>query len=730
MSEIKFVYSITPDPYPILVSNTIDLNVTITNPNTYSVPIDHITIVIPTGEDVGADLSQADLPSPTYTNPNWNLKIEQDGSTIIITPKTGTTGLDGGATLVFSLDGIVVNATPGNVQIAIQEFYPEAVSPPPHHSDVDTTQELTKRAANFPVTRFWVEPPVLYNLDQPVTLKWTCGEQEKAYTYSVHPVGELPTDCENDVNKCKSCADGKFGVTFQNVNQTTTYALYVLEPTPDGHRAVVDEYTLNTTVKVETPYFTPNSSQTLYFHGYCMLRWLAFNAVENTCKVMLDAQTVITDKAPVDTYERGYLIPLLNYNPGTMSHQLAVTAYGHTDDEQETRGCLSFLKPAKAGAMMAQPASGPATATFPFPNFVVNPSPAFVTGISAPGNMDISLDVNNPLAFVQNYDNNNVTVIDVVNHSVKATIAVGSGNDRHSGIGVTPDNKFVLVTNSASNNVSLIDIPTLKVTGNPISTCTNPTDVIPTFAADKQTVLALVMGGDGKTVTLLNITTSSKVTDVTLDYAIDGITTTPDGKYALVGHRQDNCMTVIDITNPSAPAKTVVKNVPSPGSFTIAFHKTTGINYALVVDSGNASKSITVVDVNNKKVIGPVTVGPGPSDVVATPDGTLALVANFGGGSGNTVSVLDVSDPLKPQITQTITVGTGVVSNVLTYDGALAIVAFKDATSTVTLIDVANLTTTNFNVGSAYRFVGRPIISPNDRFALVADRDNNRVLVL
>ncbi len=735
MSEVRLVYSIVPDPYPILVSTSIDLNVTITNPYTSEVPIDHITIVIPTGENVGADLSQSDLPSPSYTNPDWDITVEEDGSTITITPQEGTTGLGGGATITFALNSITVNATSGNVQISIQEIYSSDSK-----SYVDKTHELTKRAADFPVTKFWADPPVLYNLDQPVTLKWECSAYGENYFYSVQPVGIPPTDCENDVNKCHSCADGNTGVTFQDVNQTTTYALYVLKANAEGNRSV--EYTLNATVKVETPSFSDNSYQDLYFHGYCMLHWLAFNAVEDECKVMMDNQTVITKTAPVDTYEQGYLIPLLSYNPGTTSHQLTVTAYGQTDDtdddddqQPQPRGCLAALLDAvKPGsqqqAVTASDTSGPAVATHSFSNFIVNPSPNFITGISAPGNMDITLDENNPLVFVQNYDSNNVTVLDVATHSIKTNIAVGSSSDRHSGIGVTPDNKSVLVTNSASNNVQSIDIATLKVAGNPIPVGANPNGIVPMLAADKQTVLALVTSGDSNIVTVINVTASTTA-NVTLDYAIGGITTTPDGKYALVGHRDDNCMTVIDITDPSKPTKTVITGVTSPGSFTITLDSTTGINYAFVVNSANGSNSITVVDVNNNKVVGSITVGSGPTDVVATPDGTLALVANFDDNKGNTVSVLDISDPLNPQVTKTITLDTtGVVSNVLTYDGALAIVAYSGSTQTVTLIDVANLTTTSFDVGSAYRFVGRPLISPNDRYALVADRDNNRVLVL
>jgi YVTN family beta-propeller protein len=56
---------------------------------------------------------------------------------------------------------------------------------------------------------------------------------------------------------------------------------------------------------------------------------------------------------------------------------------------------------------------------------------------------------------------NNVSVIDIVNNKVIATVNVGL---QPIGVAITPDGTKVCVTNSGSNSVSIIDTATNKVT--------------------------------------------------------------------------------------------------------------------------------------------------------------------------------------------------------------------------------------------------------------------------
>ena len=64
-------------------------------------------------------------------------------------------------------------------------------------------------------------------------------------------------------------------------------------------------------------------------------------------------------------------------------------------------------------------------------------------------------------AYITNYDDQTVSVIDTVTNTVTDTVPVG--RDPY-GIAVSPDGTKAYVTNQAINTVSIIDIPTKKVT--------------------------------------------------------------------------------------------------------------------------------------------------------------------------------------------------------------------------------------------------------------------------
>ena len=66
-----------------------------------------------------------------------------------------------------------------------------------------------------------------------------------------------------------------------------------------------------------------------------------------------------------------------------------------------------------------------------------------------------------PFAYITNSGSNNVSVIDTSTDTVTATVPVG---DYPYGVAVNPDGTKVYVTNSLSNNVSVIDTATNNVT--------------------------------------------------------------------------------------------------------------------------------------------------------------------------------------------------------------------------------------------------------------------------
>src|SRR5205823_4759254 len=68
---------------------------------------------------------------------------------------------------------------------------------------------------------------------------------------------------------------------------------------------------------------------------------------------------------------------------------------------------------------------------------------------------------NYPCAYVANYGDNAVSVINATTNIVIASVPVGSSPE---GLAITPDNSSVYVANTLDNSVSVIDTRTSKVT--------------------------------------------------------------------------------------------------------------------------------------------------------------------------------------------------------------------------------------------------------------------------
>ena len=79
----------------------------------------------------------------------------------------------------------------------------------------------------------------------------------------------------------------------------------------------------------------------------------------------------------------------------------------------------------------------------------------------------------------------------------------------------------------------------------------------------------------------------------------------------------------------------------SIGKYTIVIGQTNGVLVAL----NKAEASMAIIDPATMKVTAKVAVGNGPHEVVLSPDGKTAYVANYGDGPnpGNSISVIDIA---------------------------------------------------------------------------------------
>ncbi|MCH9802114.1 MAG: YncE family protein, partial [Actinomycetia bacterium] len=136
--------------------------------------------------------------------------------------------------------------------------------------------------------------------------------------------------------------------------------------------------------------------------------------------------------------------------PSTMVDWLSV----YTEVGMVLRGSRFYLAAVLVGALLI--AGLPAALAAPT-----------VTATIAVGNnpAGVAITPDGSTAYVTNFENSNVSVIDTATNTVTTTIAVG---DEPAGVAITPDGSTAYVPNFENNNVSVIDTATNTV-GNTIA---------------------------------------------------------------------------------------------------------------------------------------------------------------------------------------------------------------------------------------------------------------------
>jgi YVTN family beta-propeller protein len=199
-----------------------------------------------------------------------------------------------------------------------------------------------------------------------------------------------------------------------------------------------------------------------------------------------------------------------------------------------------------------------------------------------------------PKAYVGNFKDNTVSVIDTAAGAVVATVPVVTGPH---GMGVTPDGRRVFVSGDGSSGVSVIDTATDRV--------------IKTIEV-------------GKTP--------------------HGIAVTPDGKMVLVGVYGDNRVAFIDTAS-----NTVVATVPVPSPHTIAIRPDGKTAYVASQEPGKFA--LVVVDLASRSVVRAVALAAAPRDPEFSFDGK-ALYFTLAG-----VNAIEVLDPMTDKIVAEVPTG-------------------------------------------------------------------------
>ena len=178
---------------------------------------------------------------------------------------------------------------------------------------------------------------------------------------------------------------------------------------------------------------------------------------------------------------------------------------------------------------------------------------------------------------------NTVSVISTSTNTVVKTISVPC---YPLGIAITPNGAYAYVTNYKNNTVTIIDTFNNKIVGSPIAVGTEPVDV----AITPNGLFAYVSNFANNTVSVINTFINSIVATVSLGIHPSSIEITADGKYAYVTSITENKVVTIDT------ATNTVYVVPIPvgtGSFGIAISSTLPVIFV----SNSCDDTVTVISI-------------------------------------------------------------------------------------------------------------------------------------
>lgn len=291
-------------------------------------------------------------------------------------------------------------------------------------------------------------------------------------------------------------------------------------------------------------------------------------------------------------------------------------------------------------------------------------------------------------AYISDYINNTVWVIDVPNFAFLSPINVG---DAPFGVCVHPDGSRVYVANTVSNTVSVINTATNTVTA------TIPVGVGPSGVCVSRdgTRVYVANSADG-TVSVIDAATNAVLTTIGVGLSPWGIAVSPDGSRVYVANSQSHTVSVI---NTATNAVSNIGTGLSPNG--VAVTPDGSRVYVTNLGSGNGSGHVTVINTATNSVLPPVIVGNNPTGISIAPDGSRVYVSNYG---SNTISVISTSTNT---VMATSNIGTTPYGNCVTPDGISLFVTRYDQGTVSRMSTATNASTGFFNMpGSGPRAFG------------------------
>ncbi len=246
---------------------------------------------------------------------------------------------------------------------------------------------------------------------------------------------------------------------------------------------------------------------------------------------------------------------------------------------------------------------------------------AMVTGASVgTGGSPSGVAVSGGKAYVTNQAAGTMTVINLADNTVLATVPVGASP---TAVVVNSAGTRAYITNSTAGTVRVIDttnntlVKTITVGANPNSMALTPDG----------SRLFVTNGGAG-TVTKINTSTNVvTVAAIAVGTAPSSVAVSPDGKFAYVANTAGDSVSVITVAT-NAVSKTIAAVGDSPTDVVVGAGK---------VFVSNLDGTVAVIAAGTNTVTGHLAVGAPVNSLALTPDGALLLAAT----TNDTVAAID-----------------------------------------------------------------------------------------
>jgi YVTN family beta-propeller protein len=288
-----------------------------------------------------------------------------------------------------------------------------------------------------------------------------------------------------------------------------------------------------------------------------------------------------------------------------------------------------------------------------------------------------------PQAYVGNFKDNTVSVIDTGTGSVIATLPVASGPH---GMTQTPDGRTVYVSGENSSEVSVIDTAANRVT-RAIDVGKTPHGLAMT--PDGRTLLVGVYGEDR--IAFVDTTTNAMFASVAVAKP-HTIAVRPDGQVAYIASQEPGkfALVVVDLAARSVSRTIALDKPPRDPEFSAdgraLYFTLAGIN------------AVQVLDPASDKVVAQIPTGASPHIAALFRNASIGTVVVQGPGE------LLLFDPATNAVLRSITVGKQPHWMAATADGKQVFVT-NEGSNEVTVVDLASGTTKSIPVGTSPRKV-------------------------